>query len=134
MHPTRHQAEEHGRSIARKDRTDFYLHDRQGEILVHDIYGPPHEHRAEGVYGKEMGEVTLTRPDTGAVQRKVGYYSEERDAWTVQVHTYPPLGESISGLREDPIGRAPVESETYEELSSDDLRRLHPELWEKVKP
>ena len=27
VHPTRHQAEEHGRSIARDHGTDFYLHD-----------------------------------------------------------------------------------------------------------
>jgi len=30
------------------------------------------------------------------------------------------------------MGRAPVESDAYEELSPDDMQRLYPELWEKV--
>jgi hypothetical protein len=32
------------------------------------------------------------------------------------------------------MGRAPVEPDAYEELSSDEMQRLYPELWEKVKP
>src|SRR5215208_1527968 len=75
VHPTRHQAEQHGRSLARQSRTDFYLYDKQGRILAHDFYGPPQRlHGGEGAYGEEMGQVTLTRADTGAVQRQVAYY------------------------------------------------------------
>lgn len=134
VHPTRHQAEDHGRSIARDHRTDFYLHDRDGRVLVHDIYGARHEHEGEGAYGRKVGEVTVTRSDTGAVQRKVAYHDENKGAWTIEVHTYPPLDESIPGLAGDPMGQSPTESDTYEELSSDDVRDRHPELWEKVKP
>jgi len=133
VHPTRHQAEEHGRSIARDHGTDFYLHDKDGKVLVHDIYGSRHEHEGEEAYGQKVGEVTVSRPDTGAVQRQVAYHDEKSGTWTVEVHTYPPLDESIAGISGDPMGRAPTESDTYERLSTDDLRRLHPELWEKVK-
>lgn len=135
MHPTRHQAEEHGRSIARKHHTDFYLHDADGRIIRHDFYDPQHRpHESEGAYGEQIGEVTITRTDTGAAQRQIAYYDRERDTWTVEVHTYPALDESNPGLRDDPMGRAPAESDAYEELSSDDMQRLYPELWEKVGP
>jgi hypothetical protein len=30
------------------------------------------------------------------------------------------------------MGRAPAESDTYEELSPDEIQGLYPELWEKV--
>jgi hypothetical protein len=135
VHPTRHQAEQHGRSLARQNRTDFYLYDKQGRILAHDFYGPPYRpHGGEVAYGEEMGQLTITRTDTGAVQRQVAYYDREKDIWTVEAHTYPALEESNPGIREAPIGRAPTESDIYEELSSDDMQRLYPKLWEKVKP
>ena len=67
---------------------------------MHDIYGSRHEHERKEAYGQKVGEVTLTRPDTGAVQRQVAYHDEKSGTWTV-----------------DP----------------DELRRLHPELWEKAK-
>jgi hypothetical protein len=133
VHPSRHQAEEHGRSIARDHYTNFYLHDKDGKVVVHDIYGWRDEHEGEQAYGQIVGEVTLTRPDTGAVQRQVAYHDEKSGTWTVEVHTYPPLDESIRGISGDPMGRAPTESDIYERLSHNDLRRLHPELWEKVK-
>jgi hypothetical protein len=131
VHPTRHQAEEHGRSLARKSGTDFLLHDRDGRVLVHDFYGPPHE--GERVHAEPEGQVTVTRTDTGVVQRQVAYHDRERDAWTVEVHTYPTPDESNPELREDPMGRMPRESVIYEELSSDELQKRYPELWEKVK-
>jgi hypothetical protein len=50
------------------------------------------------------------------------------------VDTYPAIDQSNPGLREDPMERVPVEFDAYEELSSNDMQRLYPELWEKVKP
>ena len=135
VHPTRHQAEQHGRSLARQNRTDFYLYDKQGKILAHDFYGPPHKpHGGRGAYGEEVGQVIIDRTDAGAVQRQVAYYDRQKDTWTIEVHTYPPLDQSNPGIWEDPMGRAPTESETYEQPSLDDMNRLYPELWEKVKP
>jgi hypothetical protein len=134
VHPTRHQAEEHGRSLARKSRADFVLHDKDGNVLVHDFYGEPHGGEVEGVHGEKKGQVTVTRPDTGTVHRQVAYHNRARGTWTVVVHTYPAIDQSNPGLREDPMGRAPAESDTYEELSPDEMQRLYPELWEKVKP
>jgi hypothetical protein len=32
------------------------------------------------------------------------------------------------------MGRAPTESDTYEELGPDDMQRQYQELWEKVIP
>lgn len=134
VHPTRHQAEEHGRSLARSHGTDFYLYDEDGKVLAHDIYGTRHEHEGEGAYGRKVGETTVTRSDTGAVQRQVAYHDEKTNTWTVEVQTYPPLDESMPGLAENTMGQAPTESDTYEELSPEDMRGRHPELWEKVKP
>ncbi len=37
--PTQEQAEKKGRSIARKDKTEFYLHNKQGQIRERDSYG-----------------------------------------------------------------------------------------------
>ena len=39
VHPTQKQAEDKGRNIARKDKTEFYLHNKQGEIRKRDSYG-----------------------------------------------------------------------------------------------
>ncbi len=83
-------------------------------------------------YGREMGKVLVTRPDTGSVQQQAAYYDSDRQTWTVQVSTYPTIEQSTPG-RSDPIGRAPMESETYAELSQEDMERRYPELWEKVK-
>ncbi len=133
--PTRHQAEQHVRSLASQNRTDSYLYDKQGRILAHDFYGPPRRpHGDQKAYGEEMGQVIIDLTDTGAVQRQVAYYDREKDIWTVEVHTYPALDQSNPGIWDDPMGRAPTESEIYEQLSSDDMPRLHPNLWEKVKP
>ena len=38
VHLTRHQAEQHGRSLARHSHTDFYLYGEQGRVLEHDSY------------------------------------------------------------------------------------------------
>ena len=86
----------------------------------------------EGSYGKEMGEVLVTRPDTGAVQQQVAYYDRDEQTWTVLTRTYPTIEQSAPG-RSDPIGRAPMEADTYDRLSQDDMQRRYPELWEKVK-
>jgi hypothetical protein len=91
VHPTRHQAEEHSRSLARQSRTDFVLHGRDGRILEHDFYGEPHGGEDEGVHGAQKGQITVTRPDTGAVQRQVAYHDRARGTWTVVVHTYPAI-------------------------------------------
>jgi Uncharacterized protein conserved in bacteria (DUF2188) len=68
VHPTWHQAEEPGRSLARKSRADFVLHDRDGRVLVHDFYGEPHGGEVEGAHGEKKGQVTVTLPDTSTVQ------------------------------------------------------------------
>lgn len=39
VHPTQKQAEKVGRQAARKDQTEFYLHNRQGRIRERDSYG-----------------------------------------------------------------------------------------------
>jgi hypothetical protein len=130
MHPIRHQAEEHGRSLAHQSRTDFVLYDRDGSVLVHDSYGTPHGSEGEGVRGETKGQVTVARPDTGAVQHQVAYHNGARGSWTVEVHTYAAIDESNPGLRDDPMGRAPTESDTYEELSPEYMQRLYPALWE----
>ncbi len=86
----------------------------------------------EEAYGKEMGEILVTLPDTGAVQQQIAYYDSDRQAWTVRVSTYPTIEGGAPG-RSDPIGRAPMEAETYDQLSQEDMQGRYPELWEKVK-
>ena len=39
LHDTQAQAEKKGRETARRDRVEFYLHDRQGQIRERDSYG-----------------------------------------------------------------------------------------------
>ena len=39
LHDTQAQAEKKGRETARRDKTEFYLHDRQGQIRERDSYG-----------------------------------------------------------------------------------------------
>jgi hypothetical protein len=39
LHDTQKQAEKKGRETARKDKTEFFLHNRQGNIRQRDSYG-----------------------------------------------------------------------------------------------
>ena len=39
LHDTQKEAEKKGREVARKDKTEFLLHNRQGEIRQRDSYG-----------------------------------------------------------------------------------------------
>jgi hypothetical protein len=39
VHPTQKEAEKVGRQAARKDQTEFFLHNRQGAIRQRDSYG-----------------------------------------------------------------------------------------------
>jgi hypothetical protein len=39
LHDTQKQAEKKGREAARKDKTEFFLHNRRGEIRQRDSYG-----------------------------------------------------------------------------------------------
>jgi uncharacterized protein DUF2188 len=39
VHPTQKEAERAGRQAARKDQTEFVLHNRQGQIRKRDSYG-----------------------------------------------------------------------------------------------
>jgi hypothetical protein len=39
LHDTQKQAEKKGREAARKAKTEFFLHNRQGEIRQRDSYG-----------------------------------------------------------------------------------------------
>ncbi|MDQ3766286.1 MAG: DUF2188 domain-containing protein [Actinomycetota bacterium] len=49
VHNTQNEAEQKGRQAARKDKTEFYLHNRQGQIRERDSYGndpnPPKDKR-----------------------------------------------------------------------------------------
>jgi hypothetical protein len=39
LHDTQEQAEKKGRETARRDKTEFFLHNQQGEIRERDSYG-----------------------------------------------------------------------------------------------
>jgi hypothetical protein len=39
VHPTQKEAAKAGRQAARKDKTEFFLHNRQGEIRERNSYG-----------------------------------------------------------------------------------------------
>ena len=39
LHDTQAQAEKKGRETARRDKTEFYLHNQQGQIRERDSYG-----------------------------------------------------------------------------------------------
>jgi hypothetical protein len=39
LHDTQKAAEQKGRQTARKDKTEFYLHNKQGQIRKRDSYG-----------------------------------------------------------------------------------------------
>jgi hypothetical protein len=39
VHSTQKEAEKAGRQAARKDQTEFYLHNRQGKVRERDSYG-----------------------------------------------------------------------------------------------
>ena len=130
-HPTREQAEKHARSMAAKSGSEVYVHDRQGTVREHDSYGAPAQEHEE-IHGREVASILLTRSDTGAVQRQVAYH-DDGATWTVRVQTYPTTEESSPGGRPDPIGRTSAESERYEELSLEQLKRRYPQLWEKIK-
>jgi hypothetical protein len=39
LHDTQKEAEQKGRQTARKDKTEFYLHNKQGQIRERDSYG-----------------------------------------------------------------------------------------------
>jgi Uncharacterized protein conserved in bacteria (DUF2188) len=39
VHHTQKEAEQKGRQTARKDKTEFYLHNKQGQIRERDSYG-----------------------------------------------------------------------------------------------
>jgi hypothetical protein len=132
VHPTREQAEKHARSMAAKSGSEVYVHDRQGTVREHDSYGAPAQ-KHEEIHGREVASILLTRPDTGAVQRQVAYHEDETGTWTVRVQTYPTTEESRPGGRPDPIGRTSAESERYEELTRDELKRRYPQLWEKIE-
>lgn len=46
VHPTQKEAEKKGREAARKEKTEFYLHNRTGQIRERDSYGSdPHPPR-----------------------------------------------------------------------------------------
>lgn len=46
VHPTQEEAEQKGREAARNDRTEFHLHNKQGQIRERDSYGKdPHPPR-----------------------------------------------------------------------------------------
>jgi hypothetical protein len=40
LHDTQKQAEKKGRETARREKVEFYLHNRQGEIRERESYGP----------------------------------------------------------------------------------------------
>jgi len=52
VHSTQREAEQKGRQTARNDKTEFFLHDRQGKIRERDSFG-------NGVFEKGSGRPTL---------------------------------------------------------------------------
>jgi hypothetical protein len=48
VHPTQKEAVKVGRHAARKDRTEFYLHNQQGEIRECESYGRDRESHGSG--------------------------------------------------------------------------------------
>ena len=134
VHSTRERAEKQARSIADKDGSEVYVHDRRDAVREHDSYGTMTAQTHEEVLGEEVVSVLVIRPDTGAVERQAAYRDGEGESRTVRVETYPTTEEILPGGRTDPVGRGPAESETYEEFSGEELERSYPELWAKVKP
>ncbi len=134
VHSTRERAEKQARSIADKDGSEVYVHDRQDTVREHDSYEGITAQRHEEVLGEEVASVLATRPDTGAVERQAAYRGDESEAWTVRVGTYPTTEESLPGGRTDPVGGGPAESESYEEMSAEEFEGRYPELWKKIKP
>ncbi len=133
VHSTRERAEKQARSIANKDGSEVYVHDRQDTVREHDSYDKMTAQTHQEVLGEEVGSVLVTRPDTGAVERQAAYHNGASETWTVRVETYPTTEGSLPGGRADPVGRGPAESETYEVLSEEELKRRYPELWEKIE-
>jgi len=39
LHATQKEAEQKGRQTARKDKTEFFLHNKQGQVRQRDSYG-----------------------------------------------------------------------------------------------
>jgi hypothetical protein len=40
VHRTQKEAEQKGRQTARNDKTEFFLHNKQGQVRERDSYGP----------------------------------------------------------------------------------------------
>ncbi len=133
VHSTRERAEKQARSIADKDGSEVYVHDRQGRVRAHDSYDTMTAQTHEKALGEEVGSILVTRADTGAVERQAAYGGGEGVTWTVRVNTYPTIEESLPGGRTDPVGRGPAESESYEELSAEELKKRYPDLWKKIR-
>jgi hypothetical protein len=61
VHPTQREAELRGRQIARSDKTEFFLHDKQGQIRERDSYGSDPTnviHASDGVFEEGSGDPT----------------------------------------------------------------------------
>src|SRR5919107_1377262 len=56
-HPTQSEAAESGRDLARRDRSEFFLHAQDGQIREHRDYREGQAPEDEGVLGTALGTV-----------------------------------------------------------------------------
>ncbi len=132
VHPPREQAEKHARSMASKDGSEVYVHQGQDEIREHSSYDMTVQTH-EGARGEEGSE----RPADPARHRCRP--APSRPPRRREEKRHRAGGDLPDHRRElpwrqdgDPIGRVPAESDTYEELSREEVKGRYPELWEKM--
>ena len=118
IHPTQTEATESGRDLARRDRTEFFLHGQDGQIREHRDYGEGQTSADEGIVDSVSGTVgTVTdlvgdtiggaRQDTGTDRR-----ADKRDSVADTASSSESSGrgvtEETSGLtdagRKEPFG------------------------------
>jgi hypothetical protein len=59
VHPTQREAEQKGRQIARTDKTEFFLHNKQGQIRERDSYSHERQDEEIGVRVTDASEVDV---------------------------------------------------------------------------
>src|SRR5215207_1997547 len=83
-HPTQSEAAESGRALARKDRTEFFLHGQDGQVREQRDYGEGETSADEGIVGtvsETVGTVTdLVGGATAAAAQTTGGTRQEKEA------------------------------------------------------
>ena len=101
-HATQSEAAESGRELARRDRTEFFLHGQDGQIREHRDYGEGQTSADEGIVdtvSETVGTVTdLVGGATGvAAQAAGGARQETEDATDRGVDRRDRVAETVSG-------------------------------------